>query len=1736
MRSMSNSGEGQRWFSLHGVALAALAAGAVAACSSTTTEPSDDTVRLDVPTGETIETDGNVTVGCKDDDDCLTAGAALTPCSTSACNLDTGTCETRPLADGTACQDPCIAGDGVCASGICDGGTPKCDDGDPCTTEECAGDGTCSTTPVEGCCTPTCGDATCGDDGCGGSCGACLEGQACAFGQCVAIPVDACLGEADVALICSADARDAAIGCAVSCRIPGATCGDGCDLSAGLSDGCAVCFAGFVDCAKAACKGACTPGGGDCKACAVDACGAALTICMGEPNCPCEPACTDKDCGDDGCGGTCGTCESGETCSAAGVCETECVPSCTDKDCGDDGCGGICGTCAEGKTCSAAGVCETDCVPACTDKDCGDDGCGGTCGTCAEGKTCSAAGVCETDCVPACTDKDCGDDGCGGTCGTCAEGKTCSAAGLCVTDCVPTCDGRICGDDGCGGECGVCPGGQSCSAAGACETICVPQCDGKACGDNGCGGSCGTCNPGNTCSPNGACVPDCVPQCDGKACGDNGCGGSCGTCDPGNTCSPNGACVPDCVPQCGGKACGDNGCGGSCGTCDPGNTCSPNGACVPDCVPQCEGKECGDDGCGGACGTCGLTSTCSPAGACVLNCGNGTCGAGENCTNCASDCGCGSDQTCTANGLCVPKCGDGTCGPGEGCGNCAADCGCSGASVCTAAGVCCAPQCANKECGDDQCGGSCGACNSNFSCSESGTCVPDCGNGVCGENENCAVCPDDCACLADETCTGGTCVVKCGDGTCGPDESCNDCVLDCGCNAGEICSPGGTCDPDECNGLTAEGCCVGKTLATCDAGKLVTTTCATSCGWDPAANTYACNGSGADPSGTFPLLCEGACQPDCAGKACGLDGCGGSCGDCGLGNECTANGQCAPTCGNGVCALDESCKTCAADCACGQAETCNADGVCAPTVPCGEVDSAGCCDGNLARWCSNGTLTETPCPGTCGWSAGDARYACGFEGTEPSGTHSMACPVVCAPNCNGRECGDDGCGGTCGSCGSGEQCTALGECVLKCGDGLCSLDEDCVTCPGDCGCTAGKLCRPDGQCVQDNCGSLTVEGCCLGQVRATCDFGSIVMETCPTTCGWNSESAGYQCGSSGADPSGTHPMQCPGACQPDCTNKVCGSDGCGGSCGVCEGATECTAAGQCAPTCGNGTCGGGENCSTCPADCGCPLGERCGPDAICIPGVDCGQVTSAGCCDGNTLHFCDQGSLTETLCQGGCGWFAPGGYYGCAGQGADPSGQNPLYCPGACVPSCQGKVCGDDGCGGSCGQCGGGTECTAAGQCAPTCGNGTCGADEDCVSCPGDCGCTGSDVCDPTGFCAPLDQCGGITAEGCCDLGTLATCAGGQVVYSPCTSTCGWDPNGLKYACEFTGADPSGTHPIQCGTCTPSCDGAQCGDDGCGGSCGTCGGGTECTPDRLCKPPCGNGTCGQGESCSTCPEDCGCPNGQVCSPEGACQIIDNCGPIGETGCCDSGRLRYCNAGQIIEEDCAASCGWSPLDANYGCGFTGADPSGQNPLYCPGSCVPLCDGKQCGPDGCGGDCGSCAPGQECSPAGACTDPKMDIGGFKLVQTSASWSYTFPQGTMVTPGSVVVVGRQADRLAFNTYFPSMPASTIYLNSAGTFPQINGDETFSLVAPDGAVLDGPTIVHSTAAGKRNYQRKVPVGAANLASSWINVTTPTPGTASADAASPSVFISEWADPSTFNYEFVEIMIVGGADPTGGN
>jgi len=158
----------------------------------------------------------------------------------------------------------------------------------------------------------------------------------------------------------------------------------------------------------------------------------------------------------------------------------------------------------------------------------------------------------------------------------------------------------------------------------------------------------------------------------------------------------------------------------------------------------------------------------------------------------------------------------------------------------------------------------------------------------------------------------------------------------------------------------------------------------------------------------------GTCTPTCDGRSCGDDGCGGTCGSCAAGRIC----------GGGECLCEGAAVTCDEECVDLR------------------VDEAHC------GACGNECAAGEAC------SAGECRD----DG-------------VCVPDCDGRSCGDDGCGGTCGSCSSGELCAMGGVCV--CGDAATTCGGECVDVRSDaahcgaCGvaCGEGESCAA-GRCVE----------------------------------------------------------------------------------------------------------------------------------------------------------------------------------------------------------------------------------------------------------------------------------------------------------------------------------------------------------------------------------------------------------------------------------------------------------------------------------------------------------------------------------------------------------------------------------------------------------------------------------------------------------------------------------------------
>jgi len=365
---------------------------------------------------------------------------------------------------------------------------------------------------------------------------------------------------------------------------------------------------------------------------------------------------------------------------------------------------------------------------------------------------------------------------------------------------------------------------------------------------------------------------------------------------------------------------------------------------------------------------------------------------------------------------------------------------------------------------------------------------------------------------------GGGADPVCGNGICETGENAGNCAFDC--------SGGGACGE-----VSFEGCCTGEVLKWCENDQVNEMDCAAagkpSCGWNAGANFYDCGTDGAaDPSGTHPKECGGGGPgPVCGNGTCESGESESSCpADCGGG---------AGDCGDGVCGSGENFNSCAADCL---------------QNDCGQHTFAGCCLGELVKWCEAGQLKMINCEtnASCGWNADGGFYDCGTDGgSDASGQNPKACPGGSSPVCGNGSCEQGETSESCpGDCGSG---TAV------CGNSLCEEGENAQSCPGDCG-SAGPVCG-DG----------------------TCDEGESLL-TCPADC-----ATGPTCGD-GVCGVGEDENSCPGDCGSS-GDPVCGDD----KCETGETSKSCPA--DCEEEvppdpCGDRACADDETCFTCPVDCG----------------------------------------------------------------------------------------------------------------------------------------------------------------------------------------------------------------------------------------------------------------------------------------------------------------------------------------------------------------------------------------------------------------------------------------------------------------------------------------------------------------------------------------------------------------------
>ena len=298
------------------------------------------------------------------------------------------------------------------------------------------------------------------------------------------------------------------------------------------------------------------------------------------------------------------------------------------------------------------------------------------------------------------------------------------------------------------------------------------------------------------------------------------------------------------------------------------------------------------------------------------------------------------------------------------------------------------------------------------------------------------------------------------------------------------------------------------------------------------------------------------------------------------------------------------------------------------TVPCWEVDGVDpeCCEGGECHFV--GTFA---CP---------AGNTCVPGANEEVEDQCVPCDA-CTPDCAGKECGNDGCGGSCGYCDESLFC-GDGTCVNgdppQCEGKMCGpdgMDGSCGACPEEWECTSEGRCAPSG----GGCGEIGTEGTCINGWKVTCLDGELQYESCPfDACAVSSDTGNAEC------------PEVP--CLPDCFGRVCGEDGCGGSCGECASSKKCEG-GSCVETkncsgyakircSGHGlvSCeGSGKPWTLIPCleqglVCG-PLG--CGGISGCRPvwpgTLTCYDLPEGGYCAGDRYFHCADGFLEVEDCK-----------------------------------------------------------------------------------------------------------------------------------------------------------------------------------------------------------------------------------------------------------------------------------------------------------------------------------------------------------------------------------------------------------------------------------------------------------------------------------------------------------------------
>jgi hypothetical protein len=885
----------------------------------------------------------------------------------------------------------------------------------------------------------------------------------------------------------------------------------------------------------------------------------------------------------------------------------------------------------------------------------------------------------------------------------------------------------------------------------------------------------------------------------------------------------------------------------------------------------------------------------------------------------------------------------------------------------------CAPTCDELECGDDGCGGSCGICTEPLSC-EAGVCVevacePACGGKVCGADGCGALCG---ACALGELCAwdGAVCVL------CGPAE-----MLDCdkSCVA-TVSYADGNCDAElACSELLYDG---GDCPEECPPGQIIN--CSGTCslavwkGDGKCDEQLNCEEQGYD-AGDCDIPCEVGTTQDCDGGCTAVASLGD--GTCDAPLSCADmaydGGDCEILCDEG------KIQNCVATCT---TESWLGDTYCDAVLNCEafDWDAADCCPAGWIKGCDNETCTLESLIGN---GVCDDAFACSqqnFDGGD--------CPVVCADdqieNC------EYGC--TVASWLGDDFCDSKLNCEEMNWDG-----DDCEPCYPDC---EGKNCGSDG--CNDFCGVCSV-GLICGEEQLCMEPGQ---------------------GSNCSDPLivGALPWSGSGDTKLTTANFATETDACPGALNA-YGAGSNDHVYQFTPEVS------GTYTVTVTAEF----------DSLTYVATDCEAIGTT------CLAAVDEigAGVEEVLFQGFAGervYVFVDGW----SNGSNVSGPYTIDVSEPCLPDCGGKVCGPDSCGTSCGTCAAGNSCTPEGdECIDntliqgnTCVNpfefgaapgsvsgDTIGASND-YNVPAEGGCEGTSSTLGLGsfeqvWRFELQSSGVYTilleAEfdsalyvvGDCEA-MSDTCLGAKDANGPETVAISGQPGDVIFVIVDGYSSTTnlvGTYDLSISApCVGSCEGKNCGSDGCGGNCGGCDEGEGCDPTGQCLlyADLPGNTCDNPVKVLTAPAsisgettaatndfsfdggDCpglssargGMSNDRVhvftaevagvytfgldATFDTVLYVADDCADV--AGTCRGAEDKVNQVEYVLVSLQAGETVFVVVDgwSDY------SNTNGEYTLSVSEPCTPTCEGKTCGDDGCGSTCGTCQPGYACNASQAC----------------------------------------------------------------------------------------------------------------------------------------------------------------------